>query len=278
MLEDARMAFVACICLLAGGVTHAALTAAQNASTVAFLRSFTVSIPGLACVWTGDEWCTWPYVSCNSDTSIAVVIDNAGFTGSLPELNANSSGATVALTEIAVTNMNITGGFRDTWGSLRTLRVLNFTNTELFGTVPMSWNAMRSLQSVILENSSACGSLPSWTLQSLKNIDVSNNFLRGPLPGTWGSIAGMQRVRLVGNSFCGCKPPSWVSRVLTNALFQAMGSAPFKIDCKAPINCASEGARCSRAAPQYRDAAAIPSCVVVAVWTLVLGLMSIVST
>ncbi|KAG5485494.1 hypothetical protein LSCM1_07579 [Leishmania martiniquensis] len=276
-MMTARMTFVVCCSLFTVCVTRAALTAAQNASTIAFLRSFTVSMPGLANLWTGDDWCTWPYVRCNSDTSIALVIDSAGLTGSLPELNVSGNGATVALTEIAVANMNITGGFKSTWGSLRALQALNFTNTNLFGTIPESWNAMRSLQRVIVKNASACGSLPSWTLRSLKSIDVSNNMLRGPLPETWGSIAGMQSVDLTGNSFCGCKPPSWVSRVLTDALFRAMGSAPFDLNCKAPINCASEGAKCSRDAPQYRDTAAFPSCVVVAALSLVVVLISSIS-
>ncbi|CAJ1018042.1 hypothetical protein Q4I32_001483 [Leishmania shawi] len=269
------MVFVVCIFLLVGDVTRAALTGAQNASTLAFLQSFTVSMPDLADVWTGDEWCTWPYISCNSDTSTTLVIDNAGFTGSLPELQATVNGANVALTEIAVTNMNITGGFKDTWGGLTRVRVLNFTNTNLFGTIPMGWNAMRSLETVILKNCSACGSLPHWTLRGLKNIDVSQNVLRGPLPNTWGNIAGLQTISLVDNHFCGCKPPSWVSRALTNALFQAMGSGPFNVNCRSPTNCASEGARCSLAPPQYHDAAAPPPFMLLPVLTLILALMAI---
>ncbi|AYU76503.1 surface antigen-like protein [Leishmania donovani] len=269
----ALMAFVVYVLLLAGGVTRAALTAAQNSITAEFLRSFAVSIPGLASVWTGDDWCTWPYVSCNADTNITVIIDNAGFTGSLPELNVEGDSANIAVTEISLTNVDIGGGFKNSWGGLKKVRVLNFTNTNLFGTIPASWNAMRSLQTVILKNSSACGSLPRWTLPSLKNIDVSNNLLRGSMPDTLGYIAGLQNVSLVGNNFCGCSPPSWVSRVLTSALFQAMGSAPYKPNCRAPINCGSEGAKCSRDPPQYRDAAAAPLRVVVAVLTLVLALV-----
>lgn len=268
-----RMAFIVCALLLAGGVARATLTAAQNSITAEFLRSFAVSIPGLASVWTGDDWCAWPYVSCNSDTNITVIIDNGGFTGSLPELNVAGDSANIAVTEIAMTNMSIEGGFPNSWGGLKEVRVLNFTNTNLFGTIPASWNAMRSLQTIILKNSSACGSLPRWTLPSLKNIDVSTNLLRGSMPGTFGYIAGLQNVSLVGNNFCGCSPPSWVSRVLTTALFQAMGTAPYKPDCRAPINCDSEGAKCSRDTPQYHDAAASPPCVMVAVLTLVLTLV-----
>ncbi|KAG5510563.1 hypothetical protein JKF63_06860 [Porcisia hertigi] len=263
------------ILLLSGGVSRATLTALQNATTAAFLQAFTVSMPGLADVWIGENWCTWPYIRCSSDTDIAVVIDNAGLTGSLPELNVTGKGTPshVALTEISLTNVNITGGFKDSWGNLRLLRVLNFTNTNLFGTIPMSWNSMRSLEVVVLKNSSACGSLPSWTRRSLKTIDVQNNVLRGPLPETWGYMTGLQHVNLNANNFCGCNPPSWLSRVLTNALFRAMGSAPFDDNCRAAINCASEGAKCSRSTPQYRDAAVSPSRVFVVLSTLICTLM-----
>ncbi|KAK7197527.1 surface antigen-like protein [Novymonas esmeraldas] len=266
----------ACLLIVVGAATaQAALTAAQNTSTLGFLRAFTTSIPALADVWVGTEWCTWPYIDCNSDTNITLTIDNAGLTGSLPDQPASVNGALVALTEISITNMNITGGFKDSWGGLRTVRVLNFTNTPLFGTIPLSWNAISALQIIALRNSSACGSLPSYTLRSLRVIDVSDNVLRGPLPATWGNIGGLQSVSLVGNWFCGCNPQSWVSRVLSTALFQAMGYAPFDTTCRPPINCATaEGGVCSRSPPRYTNGAAAPLCVALAAVTLLLSVVT----
>ncbi|GET86311.1 surface antigen-like protein [Leishmania tarentolae] len=277
LLMGALMVSVAGVLLLAGGVTRAALTQAQQDVTLEFLLSFTSTIPGLKSIWRGTNWCSWPHVGCNTDTDITVIIDAAGFTGSLPELRVSGNSADIVITEISLRNMSIKGGFKDSWGGLKNVRVLDFSNTPMFGTIPMSWNSMRSLQKVVLKNSSACGSLPKWTQNSLQSIDVSDNLLRGSMPDTWGYLSNLMSVNLVGNKFCGCKPRSWVSRVLTNALIQAMGSAPFQPNCRVPFNCGTEGAKCTRDMPQYDGATASPSCMVMTVGTLLLALACIFS-
>lgn len=258
-------------------LSRAALTPAQSAATSAFLTSFTTTMPGLATLWTASDWCTWPYVTCASDTNITLAIDSAGLTGSLPALSSSIAGGSVMLTTIAITNMNITNGFPDSWSGLTHVQVINFTNTNLFGTIPATWNAMSALVTLAAQNSSACGTLSNYTLRTLREVNVADNYLRGPLPETWGSLT-LTELDLNGNNFCGCLPPLWLTKVFTTAVYQAMGNAPFALLCTTPVNCVQEGEICSRSPPIYRDAAApAPSVAAIAIVAAVAAVVGVVA-
>lgn len=268
----AAMAVVVLLFATASSTAVAVLTAAQQTNTLAFLQSFTTTIPGLATAWTGSDWCTWDYIDCTTETNITLIIDGAELTGSLPPLASGVTGASVALHTIALMNMNITSGFPDSWAALTALQTLNLANTDIFGTLPQSWNAMTNIASVFLANSSACGNLPNWTRISMVNIDLGNNYLRGTLPSLWSAMTRLQNVTVSGNYICGCVPETWIARALQYAALRSLGYYSYDQGCRNTPRCAALQ-ECSRGVPNY-NAAVGPAGAVVAALTLAAVLAS----
>ncbi|KPA77553.1 surface antigen-like protein [Leptomonas pyrrhocoris] len=263
----AALTLVGLLCTSAPVSVAAALTPAQQTNTLAFLQLMASSIPGLSSSWTGSDWCSWTYVSCAAESNITLLIDGANFSGSLPALTPNVTGANVALHTIALMNMNITSGFPASWAALSALKVLNLRNMNVFGSLPREWNAIAGLTSLSLVNTSACGGLPDWTFPAMENLDLSSNYLRGTLPKIWGAMRRLQFLNISYNYLCGCIPETWEPDVLQYAAIRSLGYYATDPKCRnTPACLAVQG--CSRVVPNYGDVVATPTCIVVAALTL----------
>ncbi|KAK7197528.1 Leucine Rich Repeat [Novymonas esmeraldas] len=191
----------------------ALLTAQQTRHTIAFLRQFPESFPGLQLSWVGAHYCGWDGVHCHVNGSVSIDLRGHDLDGAMPYIRTHIiNGAHVMVVSIDLSNnTRLRDSLEPSWGSLVHLRHLDLSYTRLSGSIPSVWNKMRSLRSVRIAHTLACRDLPQWSIDTLESVDVSHNNLRGTLAESWSSMRSLRHVDLSGNNFCGCVPDSWAT-------------------------------------------------------------------
>ncbi|KPA74583.1 putative GP46-like surface antigen [Leptomonas pyrrhocoris] len=195
----------------------AALSAGDN--TLQFLQGFALSNPSLVSVWTGTDFCKWPYVIC-ADSGHALNFadaDSPAFSGSLvlPELPEGVDGSLVMFVKISIKGMGkkVTGTLPSSWGGLTRLTTLYLHGNALTGPVPAAWSGLKALQYLWLQDNRLDSPLPDTlgTLAGLGSLYLSNNALTGTLPASWSGMAKMATLKLSGNRIEGNLPAEWGS-------------------------------------------------------------------
>ncbi|KAL7711156.1 Leucine rich repeat N-terminal domain containing protein [Lotmaria passim] len=179
---------------LVGARTASDYTAAQQASTLQFLQGFVTANPSLSAVWTGTDFCSWSYVTCNDGFGVSLDFSTgkSPYSGTLvlPELGDDVDGSAVIFTDIRVRSMGVrvTGTLPASWGRLSVMRKLYLDGNGLTGTLPSEWSSMKYLEVLYL----------------------STNELTGSIPLSWGQTwTFLFKAALGSNKLCGCLPKQW---------------------------------------------------------------------
>lgn len=187
-------------------------TAAEKQHTKAFLNLFKSSIPDLGRLWTADDMCSWPYISCTDGfAAFDVPMGECSLSGTLPNMLATIDGTQVRVGSIKLNGCTgITGTLPDSWGSLPQLTTIVFLGTKFEGTLPASWSRMTGLSYVSILCYTVTGTLPpSWgKLGNLEVLDLSGNEIYGTLPVEWNTMNSLQSLSILDNRLTGSLP-SW---------------------------------------------------------------------
>nr|KYP37653.1 DNA-damage-repair/toleration protein DRT100 family [Cajanus cajan] len=114
------------------------------------------------------------------------------------------------VTNIDLSNNNLSGGIPREITYLDGLIYLNLSNNQLTGQIPPSVGNMRSLESMDISKNQLSGEIPPTiaNLSFLNELDVSYNHLKGQIP-TGTQIQSFEASYFVGNFLCG--PPLTVN-------------------------------------------------------------------
>ncbi|KAK7199491.1 Leucine rich repeat N-terminal domain/Leucine rich repeat/Leucine Rich repeat [Novymonas esmeraldas] len=184
---------------------------AEQTNTLAFLQSFVTPESTLADVWTGTDFCTWTYVTCEVK-SVTLDLRELRPTAplALPELADGVDGGSVLLTRILAGGLgsSLSGTLPASWGRLTRLREVQLAGNALTGPLPADWGSLTALRRVNVAENTLSGTLPTeWgSLQLLSVLDVSVNKLTGPIPETWGSMSSLNTLTLNSNQLTGAIP------------------------------------------------------------------------
>lgn len=126
----------------------------------------------------GTSTCSWQGITCDAGGAVtAIDLQDTGLVGQLPTDSAVWS-ALSSVTDIVLSDNDISGILPGSMASLTGLRYLALGNNSLAGGLPAEWSS----------------------LKGLVGLDLSNNTLSGSLPASWGSLSsltvrGMERGR-----------------------------------------------------------------------------------
>ncbi|KAK7199218.1 Leucine rich repeat N-terminal domain containing protein [Novymonas esmeraldas] len=236
---------------------------AERTNTLAFLQSFVTPGSTLADVWTGTDFCTWTYITCQDD-SVTLDLQALRPTAplALPELANSVDGGGVLLTRIRADGLgsSLSGTLPASWSRLTQLTTVFLAGNALTGPLPGAWSSLTGLELFNAGKNAFTGTLPAeWgSLRRLSFLDVSVNQLTGPIPESWSSMSrlyslylqsnqltgaipaglgvwNLNSVNITNNQFCGCVSSLWnsSSRITLSA------DPPMRaVDCMSANACA----------------------------------------
>ncbi|KAK7199292.1 Leucine rich repeat N-terminal domain/Leucine rich repeat/Leucine Rich Repeat [Novymonas esmeraldas] len=228
---------VACpLCVRA--VDTSSYTVAERTNTLAFLQSFVTPGSTLADAWTGTNFCTWKYVTCEySSMTLDLQALRPTAPLALPELADSVDGASVLLTRILAGGLgsSLSGTLPASWGRLTRLREVQLGQSALTGPLPTAWGSLTGLRKLNLGGNALSGTLPAeWgSLVHMTTLDLSRNSLTGRIPALWGSMTELEELHLNDNQLTGSLPGAvsvlWLNTVdISNN--QLCGCAPRRWD------------------------------------------------
>ncbi|EES08296.1 receptor protein-tyrosine kinase CEPR2 [Sorghum bicolor] len=114
------------------------------------------------------------------------------------------------VTEISLSNMNLSGGISPSVGALHGLARLQLDSNSLSGPVPPELAKCTQLRFLNLSYNSLAGELPDLSaLTALQALDVENNYFTGRFPAWVGNLSGLTTLSVGMNSYDpGETPPS----------------------------------------------------------------------
>ncbi len=98
------------------------------------------------------------------------------------------------VTELHLTNNQLTGSIPSELGSLDSLQVLSLSANQLSGSIPSKLGNLTSLRELYLTNNQLTGSIPSelGSLTSLQQLHLGFNQLTGSIPSELGSLESLR--------------------------------------------------------------------------------------
>ncbi|HSS79374.1 MAG TPA: pre-peptidase C-terminal domain-containing protein [Thermoanaerobaculia bacterium] len=194
--------------LLAAVPCRAKVPAAQRSALIAIYNA--TGGPG----WTthagwlgaaGTE-CSWAGVTCDSasTTVTQILLSNNNLTGSLP----SAVGSFPGLQSLEAESNSLTGALPHQIGLLVNLRTLRLGLNEISGALPSELGNIIPLETLGLSFNHFSGSLPAGlgNLAHLQILDLSANQLTGAVPPQLGNLASLTYLDLSGNGFTGAIP------------------------------------------------------------------------
>ena len=135
---------------------------------------------------------------------------------SLENWNGVTTDGNGRVTELDLSDNNLTGSIPAELGNLSSLTVLNLWNNNLTGSIPAELGNLSTLTRLDLGNNNLSGFIPPelGRLSNLTTLDVSSNDLTGTLPPELGNLSDLERFAVDFNSLTGELPQSLT--MLTN--------------------------------------------------------------
>jgi RHS repeat-associated protein len=114
------------------------------------------------------------------------------------------------ITEINMSNNNLTGKIPASIGNLTKLKNLFLLTNKLSGRIPSSIGNLTALENLSLYNNMLTGSIPSTigNMTALKQLMLFNNQLSGSIPSEIGNLTNLWILRLYTNQLSGALPSS----------------------------------------------------------------------
>ncbi|TPP44196.1 hypothetical protein CGC20_23595 [Leishmania donovani] len=205
------------LCTSSAPVARAAgisdFTSAQQLNTRKVVRVFGRAIPELEKQWTGEDFCSWKYVTCYS-SAVGVWVDSADYAGTLPEMptDVDYKHVVITLLEFSAMGQRLSGTLPASWSSMTSLMSLWLEGCErVTGTLPTSWSSMKALRDLNLHATQVSGSLPpQWSsMTSLATLSLRLTKVSGSLPSEWSSMTSLTLLDLQGAKVSGSLPSEW---------------------------------------------------------------------
>lgn len=159
----------------------------------------------------GDGWkvtttpCSWYGVTCGGGHVTELHLTDNNLTGSLP----SELGYLIGLQQLHLSINQIGGGIPPELGSLSNLVNLNLWDNQLTGSIPPELGNLSSLQYLYLDGNQLSGSIPTelGELDNLVDIFLNENQLTGSIPSSLGSLSNLEFLILSYNGLSGSIPP-----------------------------------------------------------------------
>jgi hypothetical protein len=208
VMQNIRMGLVVCLVLLLASACSAESSPKQWCVTNPL--KWEAQIPLIECEALlslydstgGDQWerrrgwlgfgspCTWRGVFCAWGHVTEIHLSDNELTGSIPPELGNMS----QLQELYLSNNELTGSIPPKLGNMSQLWGLYLSGNELTGSIPPELGNMSQLQGLYLSNNELTGSTPPelGNLSQLQELYLSNNELTGSIPPELGILSQLQ--------------------------------------------------------------------------------------
>ncbi|MCF8358088.1 MAG: leucine-rich repeat domain-containing protein [Prolixibacteraceae bacterium] len=113
------------------------------------------------------------------------------------------------VTELVLTNNNLTGFIPQEIGNLNNLEKLRLYVNQITGSIPAEIGNLSSLEYLQLDRNQLSGTIPSeiGNLSLLIRLDLSTNQLSGSIPSQIGNLDSLETLYLTNNQISGSLPP-----------------------------------------------------------------------
>lgn len=120
----------------------------------------------------------------------------------------SSLGNLTSLTNVYLSDNNLTGQIPSSFGQLLNLSVLDLARNSLAGSIPASFGSLKNLSRLDISSNFLTGSIPPGigTLSRLQYFNVSNNSLASSIPSQLGDLEQLVDLDLSMNSLSGPVP------------------------------------------------------------------------
>ncbi|KAH7424344.1 hypothetical protein KP509_11G003500 [Ceratopteris richardii] len=154
--------------------------------------------------------CDWTGVTCDGATGrvVRLKLPNQNLKG---RLDAGLSGLSY-LQVLILDNNDFTGSIPASFGGFGRLQRLCLSNIpSLSGPIPESFGSLKSLQLMDLRSNSLSGPLPSsfGMMSNLRNLHLYGNKISGPIPPSFGLLSQLYNCDLSNNRFSGRVPDAF---------------------------------------------------------------------
>jgi Leucine-rich repeat (LRR) protein len=161
-----------------------------------------------------DNWLTdaplenWHGVSTDAVGNVTELrLSENNLTGSIPP----ELGGLTYLQELTFWDNKLTGPIPPELGSLINLETLALGSNKLSGPIPSELGSLSNLWQLHLPNNELSGPIPPelGSLINLETLPLNNNALSGPIPPELGSLSNLWELTLSNNKLSGTIPPSF---------------------------------------------------------------------
>lgn len=114
-----------------------------------------------------------------------------------------------AVSQLRLSNSNLSGRIPQELGGLDELEVLQLSNNHFSGPVPASLGDLMNLNHLYLSDNLLSGTIPDnlGNLANLESLDLSSNQFSGAIPAEFGRLSNLRYLALFGNSQLGGQIP-----------------------------------------------------------------------
>jgi Leucine-rich repeat (LRR) protein len=112
------------------------------------------------------------------------------------------------LTELLLSDNNLSGTIPAELGNLANLRLLQLPQNQLNGAIPAQLGGLANLQHLLLNHNQLSGAIPAGlgNLSSLRTLSLNTNSLSGAIPSALGSLISLEVLALNENNLTGSIP------------------------------------------------------------------------
>ncbi len=135
------------------------------------------------------------------------------------------------ITQVIISNNNLTGTIPPEFGNLSALRVLWLFTNQLTGEIPPELGNLTSLVQLSLFRNQLTGEIPPelGNLTNLGRLELQTNQLTGEIPPELGNLTNLERLDLASNQLSGTIPAGFnqLTRLSILSLFDNQFAGPF---------------------------------------------------
>ncbi len=149
-----------------------------------------------------ENWCGLTFVG---ESLTEITLSNNNLTGFIPSELGNLE----SLTHLDLSNNQLTGQIPTELGNLSNLIYLNLNKNQSVGPIPAELGNLEQLSQLHLRENQLNGLIPAeiGNLKNLTHLDLSHNdFIEGPIPTELGNLEQLLQLHLSGNELSGKIP------------------------------------------------------------------------
>nr|NIM13762.1 hypothetical protein [Candidatus Aminicenantes bacterium]NIM80428.1 hypothetical protein [Candidatus Aminicenantes bacterium]NIN19821.1 hypothetical protein [Candidatus Aminicenantes bacterium]NIN43697.1 hypothetical protein [Candidatus Aminicenantes bacterium]NIN86447.1 hypothetical protein [Candidatus Aminicenantes bacterium] len=209
------------------GFLYGAIPASERAALIALYNSTN-----------GDSW-------TNNSGWKTPPLDTDGFAMPGTENTWYGIVSGINVTQISLSNNNLSGSIPSTLGNLGSLELLNMCDNQLSGSIPSELGNLNSLWGIFLNTNQLSGSIPSElaNISILQDLYLHYNQLSGSIPPELGNVSTLEGLNLSNNQLSGSIPSELgnLSRLdwLSLSGNQLSGSIPSELGNLGRLECLS---------------------------------------